>query len=134
MPLFSVLTHAYNYFAPSYETAEPTPRRRRRPRRVWNPSDELVVTDKCSESLIGSCAGHKRRRYEDLSQCKTVEDAMNLYIQPTRTGSHRKYSASDLAYDTKIGYVRVIQTTSTHPVAATHPPKDPVACVSSFYE
>ena len=46
---------------PDYETAEPTPRRTRRARRVWNPSDELVVTDKCSESLIDSCAVHKRR-------------------------------------------------------------------------
>ena len=117
MPFFNVLTHAYNYFAPTCEKAESTPRRTSRPRRVWNPSDELVVTDKCSESLIGSCAGHKRRRYEDLSQCKTVEDAMKLYIQPTRTGAHRTYGASDLAYDTKIGYVLVIQTTLTHPVA-----------------
>ena len=113
MPLFSIIKHAYNYFVPAEGSDEPTPRPTRRSNRVWNPDDELVVTAKCFDSLRGSCAEHKRRRYEDLSKCKTIDDAMKLSIQPTRTALHRTYCASDLSYDTQIGYVRVIHVETT---------------------
>ncbi len=77
----------------------------RAPRRVWNPESTLFVTDKFDSTR---CAEHKRQRYESLAACRTVADAMRLTVQPTRTGPSRTYRGSDLSYDVKTGYVRVV--------------------------
>ena len=97
---------ANRIFAQGAVDIEPPIRRTRGPNRVWNPDDELQVTDKCDLAVVG-CAEHKRRRYAGLSNCRTIADAMQLTIQPTRTSSPRSYSVSDLSYDVKTGYVVV---------------------------
>ena len=83
--------------------AASSPPRAARPRANWNPDDMLVVTAKFDPG----CAEHKRQRYERLSACRTVADAMKLTVQPTRAGPSRRYRRSDLAYDVKTGYVKV---------------------------
>ena len=110
--IYTACKRVYNIFttptdASSVDQGGVQSRRHRRPNRVCNPDDEIVVTEKCDLAVDG-CADHKRRRYEDLSNCRTIADAMQLSIQPTRTALPRKYSTSDLSYDITRGYVRVI--------------------------
>ena len=110
--IYTACKRFYNIFttqtdASSVDQGGVQSRRHRRPNRLCNPDDEIVVTEKCDLAVDG-CAEHKRRRYEDLSNCRTIADAMQLSIQPTRTARPRKYSTSDLSYDITRGYVRVI--------------------------
>jgi hypothetical protein len=106
--IVGICAHVYRLFTPvdSTSTNETTTRRMRKPNRTWDADDELRVTDKCRVAVQGA-ADHKRKRYEDLSQCQTLGDAMQLTIQPTRRGALRKYSTADLSYDIKIGYVQL---------------------------